>query len=351
MGYICLRCGEGLPDDTPCPCTIGPDDEDDELWTSICGPLTAEIANPRSPVRQFISERFTAGLRDLQGHYRVGAPSLIVPAVPRAEANPGTVGTAADWLLRFLVQPRPSLELAANGALLCGARRAAPSTGMLAALGDIASSLGLGRSQVVGSDETAFAGPMEGNAAPPELLARACWALALLTEVWRGGPMVAAAGPLGQFRNREPSASKLLALAPPAALGQLAAFREVFQTALLSKLAAWHGPWRLGPTFSGSALLHADADLIAAGLLLDLKTSAKKPSLAVTDLFQVIGYALLDYDDEFGINTVGIFSARYAYLATWDLGALLNELARHQVSLQGTRHEFRDLLIKYSPTS
>jgi hypothetical protein len=41
-------------------------------------------------------------------------------------------------------------------------------------------------------------------------------------------------------------------------------------------------------------LIKADADLIAAGLLLDLKTDSKL-SLGVTTMFQVIGYALLDW--------------------------------------------------------
>jgi hypothetical protein len=95
----------------------------------------------------------------------------------------------------------------------------------------------------------------------------------------------------------------------------------------------------------GSALIKADADLIAAGLLIDLKTSAKKPSLALTDLFQVIGHALLDFDDEYRLNALSIFSARYAYLATWELPALLSELAGHNVDLPMVRGRFRDLLL------
>jgi hypothetical protein len=77
--------------------------------------------------------------------------------------------------------------------------------------------------------------------------------------------------------------------------------------------------WALGPTFAGSELIKADADLIAAGLLLELKTSAKL-SLGITDLLQVIGYALLDFADAYRISELGIFSARYGYLATWELG-------------------------------
>ena len=47
----------------------------------------------------------------------------------------------------------------------------------------------------------------------------------------------------------------------------------------------------------GPEPIKADADLIAAGLLLELKTSAKL-SLGITDLLQVIGYALLDFDND-----------------------------------------------------
>ena len=118
----------------------------------------------------------------------------------------------------------------------------------------------------------------------------------------------------------------------------------MFETALIPQLTTRRGPWALGPTFSGSAVIGgADGDLIAAGLLLELKTSARL-TLAVTDLFQVIGYALLDFDDEYKLTELAIFSARYAYLATWSLGSLLSELAGHPASLQSARQEFRQLL-------
>jgi hypothetical protein len=157
--------------------------------------------------------------------------------------------------------------------------------------------------------------------------------------------MVAAAGPLGRLRGVTVTGDYLLGLAPQAGLDQLTGFRSVFLTTLIPQLASRSGAWALGPTFTGSALIKADADLIAAGLLIDLKTSAKKPSLAVTDLLQVIGYALLDFDDEYHLNALGIFSARYAYLATWELPALLSELAGHDVDLQVTRRRLRDLLL------
>jgi hypothetical protein len=40
-----------------------------------------------------------------------------------------------------------------------------------------------------------FRGPARGSGAEPDLRRRACWALALLTEVYRRGPEIAAVGP------------------------------------------------------------------------------------------------------------------------------------------------------------
>jgi hypothetical protein len=305
-------------------------------------PLTAELDIKESPVRRFLDERFTGGLRDIQRRYRLAGPALVVPSADRQEANPGTVGTAADWLLRFLLHPRPSLKLAAVGAALCGRR-----SGMAEALIEIAESLGYDFEAVFDASTTDFIGPVQGNDADPGQLASACWALALLTEMFRN-PMAAMLGPLGRFRGGRVSASELLDLASPAALGQLAAFREVFAPQLLPQLARRPGRWVLGAEFTGSALIKSDADVIAAGLLLDLKTDSKL-SLGVTTIFQVIGYALLDFDDAYRLTEVGTFSARYAYLATWDIGVLLDELAGHHVNLPSVRREFQQLLLTKLP--
>jgi hypothetical protein len=306
----------------------------------IRGPLTAELSKKDSPVRRFFDERFTSGLRDVQGRYRKASPALVVPSADRAEANPGTVGTAADWLLRFMLYSRPSLKLAAMGAALCGRR-----SGMAETLIEIAESLGYDPEAVLDVSATDFIGPIDGNDGDPGQLTRACWALALLTEMYRN-PMAAMTGPLGSFHGHRASASDLLDLASPAALAQLAAFREVFASKLLPQLSHWPGRWTLGAEFTGSALIKADADVIAGGLLIDLKTDSKL-SLGVTTMFQVIGYALLDFDDAYQLTTVGTFSARYACLATWDIGALFDELAGYHINLSSVRQEFRQLLLSY----
>jgi hypothetical protein len=204
-----------------------------------------------------------------------------VPPAAAAEANPGTIGTAADWLLRFLLHPQPDLHLAMAGVFVSTAM----GISTLGAFSQIAQSLGVPRSVLADDlralsgvadarDPARFTGPGPGSTADPEHLARACWAIALLTEAFRGGPR-AAQGPLGQFHGRQISGEDLLKITPPTAVSQLAAFRQVYETELIPQLAARPGLWALGPAFTGSALMPADADLITGGLLTDLKTSAK----------------------------------------------------------------------------
>jgi hypothetical protein len=72
----------------------------------------------------------------------------------------------------------------------------------------------------------------------------------------------------------------------------------------------------------------------------ELKTGSKF-SLGVTVLFQVIGYALLGFDDAYRLTGVGIFSARYAHLTTRNLSALPEELAGQTVAADTLRPAFR----------
>lgn len=66
--------------------------------------------------------------------------------------------------------------------------------------------------------------------------------------------------------------------------------------------------------------------------------------LEKVDLLQLIGYVLLDFDDEYQITDVGVFAARFGYFASWPLTDLLNEMAGHEVDLPETREAFRRLL-------
>lgn len=190
--------------------------------------LTREIADTHSPVRQFFNERF-ANTAAIQRRYRQQHPATLW--VEGNTANPGTVGTAADWLLRFLLHPQPDLSLATTPA-------ARISPAMTQAVADLAAQIGATDTHSRAPADT-FTGPMPGNDTDPELLARGCWALAVLTEVFRAGPAVLAHGPLAAYRHptaRSPldqpavTAAQLLDLAPTAGLQQLAGLPRVWLT-------------------------------------------------------------------------------------------------------------------------
>lgn len=96
----------------------------------------------------------------------------------------------------------------------------------------------------------------------------------------------------------------------------------------------------------------ADADFVAAGLLVELKTglgdkradASRRAGLEGTTLYQIIGYALLDFSDQFAIDTLGLYSARYGHLALWPLPELLSELAGRTVDLVAERDALHAVL-------
>ena len=77
--------------------------------------LTGDLDMKGSPVARFFDTQLYGGLREIQARYGGGAGPLVVPAMPAAEANADAIGTAGDWLMRFMVHPTPSLRLAAAG--------------------------------------------------------------------------------------------------------------------------------------------------------------------------------------------------------------------------------------------
>ena len=108
--------------------------------------------------------------------------------------------------------------------------------------------------------------------------------------------------------------------------------------------ATWNTrtPLLLNPIFDGSvAVGGADADLIVAGTLLDIKTTLN-PRISRAMLWQVLGYALLDWDDRYGIRRVGLHLPRQAVTLDWSVDRLAETL---ECSDWGTaRQRFRQML-------
>lgn len=87
------------------------------------------------------------------------------------------------------------------------------------------------------------------------------------------------------------------------------------------------GAARDGPVFAGSGDIGgADADYILGGLLLDCKATKDPRRLGREEIYQLAGYLLLDYDNQFGIDQVGLYLSRQGGLITWDAADFLRRL-------------------------
>ncbi|MDP9438467.1 MAG: ATP-dependent helicase, partial [Actinomycetota bacterium] len=82
----------------------------------------------------------------------------------------------------------------------------------------------------------------------------------------------------------------------------------------------------IGPMFEGSRDVGgADADLILDGCLLEIKATTN-PKIASDMLYQLLGYAMLDYADEYEIRSAAVYMARQSRLVEWDIQELLSSL-------------------------
>jgi len=278
--------------------------------------LTSAVNDKNSPLRQYLNRRFP-NTRPLQTVYKQRSGSLLVDG---GDAAPGTVGAAFDFTIRFALDPNHKPVVAVQAFL--------DKPPLLAAVVEVVESA---RSAVEGSEDA-------------DLLARACWALALSTEVFRAGLMPGS--PLvGLLQGRQFNAPALLSLAPEGAMRQLRDLYKVAQERLLPTILPAER-LHLGPTFDGSTLCPADADLIHDGRLLDIKThlgaknaktGVRSDSLALTDLYQVLAYVLFDRSDTYGIWSLGVYSGRYGALITWPLAEALETMAGCSLDLAEER--------------
>ncbi|MGS2617523.1 hypothetical protein ACVCAH_23815 [Micromonospora sp. LZ34] len=297
--------------------------------------LTAEVKNPQSPVAKWLRSTFPHH-QDVQADYREAAG--IARVLPSPAVALGTQGAAIDWWLRFVVDPAPSVGLAAAG---LRARRIPCRQAGLELLHDLGAIDDEGR--VVEQIHPArFADRSD------EWWARLSYALALLVELYRSpridGSRLMRLGP-------ESKAADLLALANADEVADLIAMRDLAVERLLPALPS--GPVVTGTTFDGSADLNADADLIVGGVLADFKAGqggrpradgSRAAKLAREELDQLLGYVLLDYSDRFSLHAVGVYAVRFGHYMSWPLVELCTRLAGRPVDIAALRREFASVV-------
>ncbi len=172
----------------------------------------------------------------------------------------------------------------------------------------------------------------DGQERDESRLAKIAVALARYENCYRGGvrrddPLV----PLGH----SPDLPALLALCPDAAADEIVRLTAVARRGLATLFPA--ESIELNPDFTAHGT-PADGDLLIDGLLLDLKT-VTRPEVRVEWLWQILGYVFLD-EGRRGIERVGLYLSRHAWLGTWGVDELLSALAGQDATEAELRDEF-----------
>ena len=257
----------------------------------------------------------------------------------------GQIGTAIDYRIRYHFAITPSTELVAPRGAVWVIRDLHPPPEVRSPI-SIPEDSKLSKACVEGFFRTLeqIVAVISPDRRLPkdeeeEILARFCLVLAAFEAVRRAGPR---AWPPPYFGGALPeSEADLLALVPDDWVEDAAALGAAFA----KQYPSWHGAnATLNPTFAGSAHIGgADADLIVDGCLWEIKTS-KQPQGQGEWLRQLLGYVLLDYDDERAIERVGLLLPRQNRRVSWPIRKLVADMSgRDDLTLQNLRKSFREI--------
>lgn len=295
--------------------------------------LSSHLDDKTSPIGQFIKQHFSqtsALTRD--ANRQLKNVVTLRPIVQAGEQYPyGTLGAAIDYRVRYAFAITPFHEFVAwHGAVLL-ARSGSYSRGLVQAFFERL-------------DTTVNALQPVGrilDTADEQALDRFCIVLSLFEQVYRSNAYVR--GPL-LLPVVKRSVEELLAIPQAVELDDLGALFALFYDRYHSLLSR---PSILNPIFAGSLDIGgADADFIVDGCLIDMKATIS-PQIKADFLYQLAGYVLLDYNDTYHINSVGIYMARQGMLFSWPIAEFLQKLSgADPASLGALRQEFCTLCQK-----
>ncbi|MFD4318976.1 hypothetical protein [Streptomyces sp. NPDC058548] len=307
--------------------------------------LTSCLKDPHSPISQFLSTELPA-MPALIGHYRAQLPMRPDTARPQ---DPGpfsyrSLGQAIDLRLRIAFGTPIGSPLTAG--ILLTARSMGDSVSLEAALAvaDTGQAL-LGQLK---AQPAATPGAMLREPSTEEQVARLCFVAAWFEEVYRQG--LNPGNPLlhGDLARRLEGMLEQVPHYVPGDIAQMAALADR-PGALQCILELGEADRVCGPTFAGSHHVGgADADYIAGGHLIDCKATIHPQRLGRAELYQLAGYLLLDYDDVYGIDRVGLYLARQGRLVDWEVAEFLALLGARR-SLPELRAACRDALTSDRP--
>jgi hypothetical protein len=283
--------------------------------------LTSQLADPESPLSQFMCSELPDAA-SIRAAYRAALPTPleILRPQPPAGVRPdwSGLGIAIDHRLRYMLCADTDSDL----------RRGAIGKGLAMTSGVV---------RVVGADLVAEIERLlqehrphdrqHSGLLPAEAearLARACFAAGWYELIRRTGQ----AFPPLSTASSSLTLDGLLALVPDYAVPDLVAIVRQAEVGL-SPIRKATRPEEvvLAPVFEGSPYVGgADADLIAAGLLIDVKSTSTPQKLDSNQIYQLAGYVLLDYSDRYHIHQAGWYQARAGLLVAWTVEEFFHRL-------------------------
>lgn len=299
---------------------VGPPSYRQHMYNTT-GLFSKDVKDPKTSIGHYLRTNFP-NPKPLQAEYKALAGDLVIDSLG---ANAGNVGTAVDLIVRLILEPDETPE----------------------------SALTLFPFNATYHEVVNELAGLVGRSRDSELAARAAWALALCVSAYRAGAAWAPLVP-DLVHSNDFTVDKMLEQADDAAVAELVALKELAEERLIPKLT---GPLSLGPTFDLSKLgptqcIAAEADLIADGLLIDIKTTLAprnkaglRPDVLKADyVYQLLGYALLDYSNQYNIDRLGIFSARYGTLTEWPLERVTSLMSNRKFDFPAARQEVWDIM-------
>jgi hypothetical protein len=328
------------------------------------GSLSQELRIPTSPVTQWFRSRLpNYALASKAFREQVRGAETILPPESDTKFPYPAVGQAIDYRLRYYFGETPVQKLVAvkgmnrlietlqvwsrSGAVPAKFSAWKGFDAFFATTTSEASNVhsgivipALGLEFLGGLQQVLRDAPPVGQRLPiaeEESLCRHCFILALFDEIARA-PWSRGDSPLFSLRPRA-GLDDLLAVAQAPWVEDIRAMSHLFYDRHPYLLDL---PAVLNPVFGRSdvALSGADADIILDGCLIDFKATIN-PKFERDWLYQILGYAFLDFEDSYRIHSVGLYMARQGALVQWPLATLLPELAGAPVTLDALRQEFR----------
>jgi len=271
-----------------------------------------------------------SAVRGLRPSSWSGGDAIIKPQ--SAKYPWATVGTAFDYLARLLLGERDLEGFIAFD----GADRLAKHFRMRNQLSSV---LELRKKLEVEVREISKPGIL-GSSALLSSLAESSYALAIFEQCFRSSinpewPVVV----LGKRANL----ADVLNTAPPGVIDDLEELARLLIGSQPELFAA--SSYFFNPRFGiGSQMLDgADADLIVDGRLIEIKTN-RTAKIEQKDLWQIVGYALSDFDEQFSISEVGIYFSRHGIQIIWKLDDLIELLAGEKKAFENLQASLRRVL-------